>query len=281
MRRPQLIIAVVIAAIGLIGYFANRSVNPVTGEKQAVGGITPEQEVALGLQAAPEMAAQFGGLDPDPQLQAFVKQVGQSVSGKILAGRTDYKFDFHLLADSETVNAFALPGGQIFITRALLDRLENEAQLAGVLGHEVGHVVARHSAEHIAKAQLTGALVGAAGVAASDPNDPNRGAQVAQMAGFVGQMVNMKYGRNDELESDALGVRFMAEAGYDPRALLTVMRILEEASGGRARGPEFMSTHPNPGNRQATIEAAIQKEFPNGVPDTLSLGQQFSQRRAA
>lgn len=281
MRRPQLIIAVVIAAIGLIGYFANRSVNPVTGEKQAVGGITPEQEVALGLQAAPEMAAQFGGLDPDPQLQAFIKQVGQSVSGKILAGRTDYKFDFHLLADSETVNAFALPGGQIFITRALLDRLENEAQLAGVLGHEVGHVVARHSAEHIAKAQLTGALVGAAGVAASDPNDPSRGAQVAQMAGFVGQMVNMKYGRNDELESDALGVRFMAEAGYDPRALLSVMRILEEASGGRARGPEFMSTHPNPGNRQATIEAAIQKEFPNGVPDSLSLGQQFSQRRAA
>lgn len=281
MRRPQLIIAVVIAAIGLIGYFANRSVNPVTGEKQAVGGITPEQEVALGMQAAPEMAQQFGGLDPDPQLQSFVKQVGESVAAKSVAGKTDYRFDFHLLADRETVNAFALPGGQIFITRALLDRLENEAQLAGVLGHEIGHVVARHSAEHIAKSQLTGALVGAAGVAASDPNDPNRGQQVAQMAAFVGQMVNMKYGRQDELESDSLGVRFMAEAGYDPRALLDVMRILEEASGGRARGPEFMSTHPNPGNRQATINAAIQQVFPNGVPDNLTLGQQFSLRRAA
>lgn len=281
MRRPQLIIAVVIAVIGLISYFANRSVNPVTGEKQAVGGITPEQEVALGLQAAPEMAQQFGGLDPDPERQAFVKQVGQSVSGKSIAGSTDYKFDFHLLADRETVNAFALPGGQIFITRALLDRLENEAQLGGVLGHEVGHVVARHSAEHIAKSQLTGALVGAAGVAASDPDNPSRGQQVAMMASFVGQMVNMKYGRQDELESDSLAVRFMAEAGYDPRALLNVMRILEEASGGRARGPEFMSTHPNPGDRQATINAAIQKEFPNGVPDTLSLGQQFGLKQAA
>lgn len=281
MRRPQLIIAVVIAAIGLISYFANRSVNPVTGEKQSVGGITPEQEVALGLQAAPEMAQQFGGLDPDPQLQAFVKQVGQSVTAKSLAGKTDYQFDFHLLADQETVNAFALPGGQIFITRALLNRLENEAQLGGVLGHEVAHVVARHSAEHIAKSQLTGALIGAAGVAASDSDNPGRGQQVAMMAAFVGQMVNMKYGRNDELESDSLGVRFMAEGGYDPRALLSVMRILEEASGGKARGPEFMSTHPNPGDRQATIEAAIQKEFPNGVPDSLSLGQQFGVKRAA
>src|SRR6185436_12844237 len=105
-------------------------------------------------------------------------------------------------ADPQTVNAFALPGGQIFITRALYDQLRDEAQLGGVLGHEIGHVVGRHSAEHMAKSQLTGALVGAAGVAASDPNDPNRGRQAAMMAQFVGQMVNMKYGRADEIEAD-------------------------------------------------------------------------------
>lgn len=274
MRRPQLIVAAVIAIIAVFSYFGMRSENPITGEVQHVGGMTPEQEVAMGLQSAPAMADQFGGLDPDPSLRAFVKEVGSRVVSKSVAADSPYQFDFHLLADSSTVNAFALPGGQIFITRALLQELQNEAQLAGVLGHEIGHVVARHSAEHLAKAQLTGALVGAAGVAGSDPDNPNRGQQVAQVAAVVGQMVNMKYGREDELESDSLGVRLMAEGGYDPRALIDVMKILARAGGG-GRAPEFLSTHPDPGNRDAVIRAEIEKRYPNGVPAELTLGREF------
>jgi predicted Zn-dependent protease len=227
-----------------------------------------DQEIALGLQSAPEMAAQFGGLHPNQEAQALVDQVGERLINSTAAKDTAYQFEFNLLADDQTVNAFALPGGPIFITAALMDRLETEGQLAGVLAHEAGHVVARHSAEHIAKAQLTQGLSGAVIIAASDPDNPNSGQHAAAVAAVVGQMINMKYGRDDELESDRLGVRFMAEAGYDPRSLIRVMEILAEASGGQGP-PEFASTHPSSERRIEQIQAAIQEEFPNGVPEGL------------
>jgi beta-barrel assembly-enhancing protease len=157
----RLIMAGVIALVSLISYFGSRQDNPVTGETQYIG-ITVEQEIALGLQAAPQMAAEFGGLDPDQQAQAIVDQIGNQIVQSSAASGTPYEFEFHLLEDDQTINAFALPGGQIFITRALFDQLQTEGELAGVLGHEIGHVVARHSAEHIAKAQLTEGLTGAA-----------------------------------------------------------------------------------------------------------------------
>ncbi|MDZ7291079.1 MAG: M48 family metallopeptidase [candidate division KSB1 bacterium] len=254
------------AVFALISYFGHSVYNPITGEKQHLN-ITEEQEIALGLQAAPEMAEQYGGLHPDQQAQALVQAVGEKVVANSSASQTQYPFKFHLLADPQTVNAFALPGGQIFITAALLSRLQTEGQLAGVLGHEIGHVVARHSAQQIAKQQLTQGLTGAVVLATYDPNNPSS-QRTAQVAMVIGQLINMKYGREDELQSDQLGVRFISEAGYDPRALVGVMRILEEASGG-ARPPEFFSTHPNPENRVARIEEAIQKQFPDGVPAGL------------
>ena len=263
---PRLIIGAIIAIISLVTYFSAQVHNPVTDEVQHID-ITVEQEIALGLQAAPEMAEQYGGLDPDQSAQALVDRVGRELVSRTAAGGTPYQFEFYLLADQQTINAFALPGGPVFITRALLNRLQTEGQLAGVLGHEVGHVVARHSAEHIAKARLTEGLTGAAVIAAYDPNDPSS-QQTAQVAVLIGQLVNLKFGRDDELESDRWGVRFMAEAGYDPRSMITVMEILAQASEG-ARPPEFFSTHPNPENRIEKIQAAIAEEFPNGVPEGL------------
>jgi predicted Zn-dependent protease len=257
----RLLIALVIAGISFFSYLGSRSKNEVTGETQYVD-MTPEQEIAMGLQAAPQMAQEYGGLYQNQQAQDFVKRIGQEVVANSIASQTPYEFDFHLLADEQTVNAFALPGGQIFITAALLDRLETEAQLAGVLGHEVGHVVGRHGSEHLAKQKLTQGLTGAVGVAAGDYN-------TARMAQMVGAMINMQYGRSDELESDKLGVKFMADAGYDPKSLMRVMEILEEASGGSSQ-PEFMSSHPNPGNRIAQIEQAIQAYYPNGLPEGLT-----------
>ena len=260
-------IAAVVLIIGLVSFLASKEYNPITDEEQYVS-LTPRQEIALGLEATPQMIQQFGGLHPDPQLQAYVDEVGQRIVQQSQAGQTEYQFEFHLLADPETINAFALPGGPIFITDALFERFQTEGQLAGVLGHEVGHVVARHSAQQIAKSELTNAAIGAVVIAASDPEHPQRGAAAAQVAALVGQLVNMQYGRDDELESDRLGVRFMADAGYDPRAMLQVMQILAEASGGQGP-PEFFSTHPNPENRLQRIEQAIQEEFPNGVPEGL------------
>jgi predicted Zn-dependent protease len=158
----------------------------------------------------------------------------------------------------------------VFITRALLNRLENEAQLAGVLAHEVGHIVGRHSAEHIAKNELAQRLVGAVGAAAS--SEDGGGQQAAAVAGFVAQMAQLKYGRSDELQADSLAVGLVSEAGYDPRALIEVMGILAR-SGGSSRQPEFLSSHPDPGNRQQRILEAIEKRFPGGVPASLNLGR--------
>jgi len=259
--------ALVVAVISVIGYFSKSAFNPITEEKQHVAGITPEQEVALGLQAAPEMLQQFGGPDPSPEAQAFVKRVGERLVSRTAAAQSPYRFEFHLLDDAETVNAFALPGGQIAITEGLVRKLDTEGQLAGVLAHEIGHVVARHGAEHIAKQQLTQGLTGAAVLATYDPNNPaSRGS--AAVAAMIGQLVGMRFGRQDELESDALGVRFTSEAGYDPRSMEGLMKILAQSSEG-GRQPEFFSTHPNPENRVARIQAAVQKQFPNGVPEGL------------
>ncbi|WP_242928264.1 M48 family metalloprotease [Pontibacter vulgaris] len=267
MRGPlKFIAALLIAAVSLVTYWCNRQENEFTGETQYVD-MTVEQEIALGLQAAPEMASQYGGLHPDKEAAAEVNAIGQKLVNSTGVTETPYKFDFHLLADEQTVNAFALPGGQVFITAGLLKKLSSEAQLAGVLGHEIGHVVARHSAEQLAKAKLTQGLSGAAAIATYDPDNPaSRTGAVA--AAMIGKLMTMRFGREDELESDRLAVRLTGEAGYDPRAMIEVMRILEEASGG-ARGPEFAQTHPNPGNRIAEIEQAIAKEYPNGLPEGL------------
>jgi beta-barrel assembly-enhancing protease len=263
----RILIAIVMALFAIGSYYFGTSLveNPVTGEVQRVN-MTTEDEIMMGLQAAPEMAQQFGGLHPDENLQNLMAEIGQTIVTRSAAGQTDYQFSFHLLADAQTVNAFALPGGPIFITAALFERLQTEGQLAGVLGHEIGHVVARHSAERIAQSQLVEGLTGAAVIAAYDPENPTS-AQRAQMAAVVGQLITMRYGREDELESDRLGVRFMADAGYDPRSLIGVMQVLQEAGGGGQ--PEFFSTHPNPENRIERIQEAIAAEFPDGVPDGL------------
>lgn len=264
--KGRLLIAAIIAVISIISYFRMSADNPVTGEKQRVG-LSQEQEIALGLEAAPQMAAQHGGLDPDPRKQALMDEVGQEIVAESKAAESGYKYDFHVLDDAQTVNAFALPGGQIFITDALLSRFKTRGQLAGVLGHEIAHVVHRHAAEHIAKAQLTQGLTGAAVLATYDPGDPST-RQTAAFAAMIGQLVNLKYGRDDELESDRWGVRLMAQAGYDPNSMVDVMKVLQEAGGG-GRQPEFFSSHPNPENRIEKIQQAIKEEFPNGVPAGL------------
>jgi predicted Zn-dependent protease len=262
----RLIIALIVAAVSLFTYYRTRVYNPVTDEVQHVD-VSPQQEIALGLQAAPEMAQEYGGLSKDQQAQNIVDRVCARLAQKSDAAKTPYQFHCYLLADEETVNAFALPGGQVFATAGLVGRLKTEGQLAGVLGHEIGHVVARHGAEHMAKQRLQQGLTGAAVLATYDPNNP-ASRNSAAMAALIGNMLNMRYGREDELESDKLGVRFTAQAGYDPRSMIEVMHVLEQASGG-TRQPEFFSTHPNPEHRIERIQEAIQQQFPSGVPTGL------------
>jgi predicted Zn-dependent protease len=264
--KTRLILAALIALVSIISFYGMTTENPVTGEHQRVA-MSEQQEIAMGLQAAPQMEQEHGGLSPNPAARQTVDRVGERILAALnkslrQQGRENpYPFKFHLLNDPKTVNAFALPGGQVFITTGLYKLLETEGQLAGVLGHEIGHVLSRHGAQQLAKQQLTQGLAGAAGMAGGDRN-------AAQIAAQVGALVNMKYGRGAETEADKWGVKLCAEAGYDPRAMIGVMQILDKASGDGGP-PEFLSTHPKPANRIQYIKTVIQKEFPHGVPAGL------------
>jgi predicted Zn-dependent protease len=268
----HILVALAIALFGVITYYGRTSKNPITGETQHVA-MSPDQEIQLGLQSAPQMAAEMGGeVDTsDPEAQE-VQRIGLRVVENSDAGQSQYRFQFHLLRDTQTVNAFALPGGQIFITRGLLERLTNEGELAGVLGHESGHVVARHSSEQLAKTQLWGSLVTAVGVGASDRDHPAQGYSAAMIAQLAAKMATLRYSRADESEADLLGLRFMTQAGYDPSAMVEVMQVLEQVTPKTGRQPEFLVTHPYPEHRKESINAWITQHYPAGVPSGLTMG---------
>lgn len=224
-----------------------RETNPYTGKVQSIS-MSPDEEIQMGLASINQMAQQHGGLYPNEQYQALVDNIGNKLVNNSIAKDTPYKYDFHLLADQNTINAFVLPGGQICITYALFSKLKNEDQLAGVLGHEISHVLGKHSSERIASSKMWQGLTTAGSVG-------------ADMGGIVSQIGNgtlLKNGRGDELESDELGVRFMMRAGYDPEEMIGVMEILKAAAGPN-RQPEFASSHPDPENRIENIREAIER----------------------
>lgn len=257
----RIIIGIGIALVGLFMYMSQAQNNPVTGERQHVS-LTPKQEIRLGLESAPKMAQEMGGELPasDPRAQE-VEKIGAFMVAHTDAKKSPWKFQFHLLADTKTVNAFALPGGQIFITLGLLNKLQTEAQLAGVLSHEMGHVIERHSAQQMAKSQLGQLLVVAVGVGASDQqhmmNDP------MVIASVVNQLAQLRYSRKDESQADLWGLKLMSQAGFDPRAMIQVMKILK-AQAGVGRTVEFFQSHPNPDLRIKQIEAYLQEHPPEG-----------------
>ncbi len=273
--KMRLLLALGLALFALVSYYGNPGdMNQITGKKERVAMREEEEEMALARKAAPQMVQQHNGVSRDPAARKQVDAIGR----ELLVGldiwmaekerelgvelHNPYQFEFTLLADPQVVNAFALPGGQVFITEALYGRLKTVGQLAGVLGHEIGHVVERHGNERMAKQKLFSSLAMAGGMAGGDQNS-------ARMAQMAAQMIQMKYGRGAELESDKWGVLLTEKAGYDPRAMIGVMKVLDEASPGGGP-PEMMSTHPKPANRVQYIQQVIQSQFPNGVPPGLT-----------
>jgi predicted Zn-dependent protease len=227
----------------------------VTG-KRTLSLVSESQEIATGREADPAIVAEFGLYD-DPKLAAYVDSIGQAMVR--VSHRPTLKFTFRLV-DSPVVNAFALPGGFVYFTRGILAHFNSEAELAGVMGHEIGHVTARHGAEQMSKAQLAGVGL-ALGTVLSE--DFRRFGDVAQAG--VG-LLFLKFGRDQESESDRLGVEYSTKVGYDAmhmsRFFNTISRITEKAGGGP---PTFLSTHPNPENREQTV-AALAKEWQRQVP---------------
>lgn len=283
MRR---LLLTLLASFGLIATASGGgcATSPATGETIFVAGISPQQEAQLGAEAAPQLAAEYGGPVQDPALQAYVSEVGQKLVAQIEHDqyREQMNWEFTLL-DSDIINAFALPGGKTFITRGLVSRMTNEAQLAGVMGHEIGHVTARHAAQRMAKQGLlagaitaTAVLVGVSGD--EDVQAVGEGLIPAMAVG--GQLVVLKYGRDEERQSDTLGMQYMAKAGWDPRGQLQVMEILRDASEG-PRQPTFLSSHPHPEERIDRIRGLLESEFAytQGRPQEYTLGEErFRQR---
>ena len=255
------------------------STNPATGDTSYTGLIDREDEIRIGEQEYPKLVAEFGGAYENRRLQSYVSGIGKDVASR--SEVTDLPYEFTVM-DSPIVNAFALPGGKIAISRGLLALASNEAEVAGVLAHEVGHVTARHSAERIASAQaaqigvmgatiLGSILAGEAGARAGQ-----------QLSGNVAMVAIQSYSRSQELEADKLGIRYMVRAGYDPQAMVDFLATLREHSrldakmAGRSADEvdefDIMATHPQPIERvrQATTLAADQY-----VPDARLDREQY------
>ncbi len=263
----KILFAALTFLISFLSYCSMKTTNEVTGQKQYVA-MNHKEEIALGLKSLPSMEKQYGKLDTDAQAEEYVEKIGRTVIQTPIITKTPYKFDFHVISSDKTINAFALPGGQVFITSGLLKRLKTDGQLAGVLGHEVAHVVARHGSQQLAKQKLTQGILTATDIAVYNPEKPNKSQVSTVMTRVIGSLVTMRFGRKDELEADNLGLTFMAKAGYSPVAMIDVMHILEQATKS-GLNPEFFSTHPNPTNRIKKIEEAIKEMYPDGVPKGL------------
>lgn len=229
---------------GALLLFNSCSTNPVTGKKDVIL-MSEGQELALGQEADPQIVAQFGLYD-NPAMQRFISEKGQQMAA--ISHRSNIKYNFKIL-DSPVINAFAVPGGYVYFTRGIMAHFNNEAQFAGVLGHEIGHIAARHSAQQQSKQVLSqvGLIAGMILV----PELAQFGNEAMQGLGLL----FLKFGRDDERQSDELGVEYSTKIGYDANQMadffLTLQREQQKA-GGQAI-PEFLSTHPDPGNRYTTV----------------------------
>jgi predicted Zn-dependent protease len=223
--------------------------NQATGKRQLML-MSEAQEIAMGKEADQQAIAAYG-LYPDPKVQAYVDGVGKGLAAHSEKPSLPWSFK---VVDDPAVNAFALPGGYIYVTRGIMTHLRSEAGLVAVLGHEIGHVTGRHSANQMSKQQLAmgGLIVGMA----VEPRLQRFGGLAQQALGLL----FMKFGRDDENEADQLGLRYMTREAYDPREMLEVFAVLDratQAEGGGGRMPDWLSTHPSPENRLARIQGLI------------------------
>lgn len=258
MRRQSLgTLLIVCAASALLA--AGCSTNPTTGRSQ-FNSLSRDDEIKMGMDAKPEMIKEYGGEVQSADLRQYVERIGRRLADQTEADYPSLPWEFTLL-DSDVINAFALPGGKVFMSRGLAEKMTNEAQLAGVLGHECGHVTARHINDRMTQQIGVGILATAAGIAvgATSDNDLVRyGAPVA--FGVGSQVVLLSFSRGQELEADRLGVRYMTRAGYDPKGQEQVMEILDREAGSD-RAATFFSTHPDPKARIQQVQKLLKGEY--------------------
>lgn len=253
------LIALALLALLFAGTVTGCSVNPVTGKRQ-LNLYSEEDEIAMGAQADPAIKSQYGEL-ADPELQAYVKDIGARMVP--VSHRPNLEFHFTVL-DDPIVNAFALPGGYCYVTRGILAYLNNEAALAGVMGHEVGHVTAQHGVTKMSGQNLAGLGLAVGSAVAQDIPF------LSDIAGTAASLLFLKYGRDDERQSDELGVQYATAIGYDTREMAEFFHTLDRLSPDSGGMPGWMSTHPDPGERWVKVRELTAQEWqkvpgPHGV----------------
>lgn len=253
ISRLRVPLAVLAGAVALGGC----ATNPATGDSM-IALVSEGQEVQMGQDAREAVRSQMG-LYEDPSLQAYVDSVGQALAA--VSERPDIPWSFQVV-DDPVINAFALPGGPVYLARGMMTHFNSEAQMAAVIGHEIGHITARHAVEQISRQQLfqLGYVAGMVAVPELRP--------FGQVVGTGLGLLFLKYSRDDESQSDDLGYRYMTRAGYDPEAAVEMFQILDRQRVQSGQGiPEWQSSHPDPGNRVEAARERLAEADPGGVTD--------------
>ncbi len=259
--------------------------NAATGKLQ-LDVMSRSQEIALGVESRPQILEGYGQEIAAPGIRSYVTEIGSALAAHVEPEYADIPWVFTML-DSEVVNAFALPGGQVFVSRALAVMLGDGAELAGVLGHEIGHVTARHGNQRITKQIGFNVAMGAVALvvgASDEDSDIRKYGQIGVPAlAFGGNVVLLSYGRNEELEADMLGVRYMSRACYNPVGQRMVMEVLQAASKGGSRPPEWLSTHPESQTRISRINKLLSDEYAytQNSPDYVMKEDEYQRRMLA
>ncbi|HWC20480.1 MAG TPA: M48 family metallopeptidase [Terriglobales bacterium] len=237
---------------------------PELPDPGSASGITREQQIQLGQQAAAEVYKQMPVLPDNSPSAQYVKRLGKRLAS-VIPAEVSWPYDFHVIPEKE-INAFALPGGPMFINAGAILAADNEAQLAGVMAHEMSHVYMQHSAKQAGKQAMTQGLLGILGAVVGS----GTAGTLARLGMQIGAgAISLKYSRSDESQADAVGAIIMYKAGFDPHALADYFEKIQQEAGG-STGPQFLSDHPNPGNRTA----AIQKEVSGWPPKNFQNNSQ-------
>lgn len=247
MKTYNIVLIVAIFSI----FFAGCVANPVTGKNEFIlGGSSAADDAELGRRTSAEIDKQYQQANVHPAIRSYVNSIGQKIAA--VSHAPDISWQFNII-DDESVNAFALPGGYIYITTGILRAMKNEAQLAAVLSHEAVHVTARHSAAAMGRQTLF-----SVGIDIIDIFVEGKAKIATQAAGVISQFEGLRYSRSHENEADLYGLDYLVDAGYNPQAMVGLMEVLNEQSKNRTI--DFFSTHPSPSNRIEKIQAQISKK---------------------
>jgi len=249
IKTYVILLFVIVISAGIVFFFSRKTqINPVTGKKQHII-LKPHEEVALGIQSASDMAVKFGGLYRNTDLQNRVKNIGRKLAAVSHVSKAPYQFDFHVMADSQTINAFSFPGGQVFITKGLLDIFNTDHELAALLSHEIGHVIARHAGEKLsAYTNLQGIFDDTIHIGEYSSEVTNE---------YITDLTNINFEDSQEDEADHFGIIYMKASGYNPAVLPKILRKLEAQS--ESRQIEYIQKHPVSESRLENIQAQIKK----------------------